>query len=303
MEVENELRELDKQCSVLYRDRDYEKCIEILRRSLTLRMKVLGDKHKDFLVNLNNLGAALGRCGYLQEAEQAFREVIAKRESSLGKEHLDTATSMMHLGVCLKNQGKFQESEQHLYRSLKISLESANGGIEHLATAEASFAFACLSIQMGRICKAVFLFKLAERGLVKALGEEHQHTRDTIWWTKRSFELMTGYGKIPVLKEIADLMGEMASADGTTNQFKVPSHAYMNIWDGAEFEGKAFWNREKKCDVCAFEYTVTTREHHCRVCIRSVCDACSSSSRVFMGAVKTSKERCCNVCANAGFCC
>ncbi len=117
----------------------------------------------------------------------------------------------MHLGVCLKNQGKFKEAEQLLYDSLKITLDSPNGGIEHLATAEASFAFAVLSVQMGRICKGVFLFKLAERGLVKALGEQHQHTRDTMWRTKRSFELMIDYGKIPVLKEMSDMMNEMAS--------------------------------------------------------------------------------------------
>ena len=300
MEVESELRELDAQCSLLYRGADYEKCVEILRRSLKLRMGILGSEHKDFLVNLNNLGAALGRCGYLGEAEQAFREVIAKREKSFGKEHLDTATSIMHLGVCLKNQGKFKEAEQLLYDSLKITLESPNGGIEHLATAEASFAFAVLSVQMGRICKGVFLFKLAERGLVKALGEQHQHTRDTMWWTKRSFELMTDYGKIPVLKEMSDMMNEMASADGTTNQFKAPSHALLNKWDdGAEFDGRSLWTKEKKCDVCSFVYTVTMREHHCRACCRSVCDACSSSSRVYM---KGSKERCCNVCAHSGFC-
>ncbi len=300
MKHEQELRNLDTQCALLYRDADYEKCVEVARSSYKLRSSLLGVDHRDSILNLANLGASLGRAGYLKEAEQAFREVLENRYKHGGQaNYLEMTTAMMHLGVCLKNQGKFVESEQLLHDSLMKSLEGPNGGIDSLATAEASFASAVLAIQMGRICKAHFLFYIAEIGLKRSLGVEHQHTIDTGWWTKRSFELMTDEGKIPVLKEMSDLMDQIATIKGN-EALRRSQMELVNTWDGAEFDSKAAWKSESNCDVCGFAYTLTERQHHCRLCAQSVCDACSLSS-VFMGAVKPSKVRACNVCANSGF--
>ena len=69
---EKELRNLDTQCALLYRDADYENCVEVARSSYKLRASLLGVDHRDSILNLANLGASLGRAGYLKEAEQAF---------------------------------------------------------------------------------------------------------------------------------------------------------------------------------------------------------------------------------------
>ena len=297
---EKELRDLDVKSSLLYRDTDYEKCVEVLRVSYKLRVSLLGSAHNDSVLNLANLGASLGRAGYLKEAEEAFREVLAHRKDKEKEaNYLNMATAMMHLGVCLKNQGKFVEAHELLQDSLMNSFRGYNGGIHKLATAEASFAFAVLAVQMGRICKAYILFTLAERCLIKVLGEDHLHTRDTIWWTKRSFELMTDEGKHPVLDEVTGLIQQISAAE-EIQPFNRNQIDLMNTFDGIEFDSRTAWKSEPDCDVCGFMYQLTEREHHCRPCARSVCHACSVAL-VFMGSNKPKKERCCNLCAHAGF--
>ena len=321
--LENELRALDNSCSILYRDGDYEKCVEVLRESLKLRRGALDPNNKDVLLNLNNLAAALGRAGYLVEAEEAFREVLSKRRAAFGDSHVETATTMMHLGVVLKNRGNFEESEQILHDSLCICIGLL--GAYHLASAEAAYAYAVLSTQSSRVSKSHFLFKLAEAGLKSSLGDDHPHTRECSWLRARTLQLATNYGNDPNQLQQQPQLTE----DNLARIAKIlPSRDTMNTWESASSSSSSsssssFWRKEMACEVCSCEFTLTFREHHCRTCCRAVCDSCSNSTAFFRGvasgssssssnssssskggggsAPKPKRERCCNVCAAAGF--
>ncbi|ETV86664.1 AGC/AKT protein kinase [Aphanomyces astaci] len=55
---------------------------------------------------------------------------------------------------------------------------------------------------------------------------------------------------------------------------------------------------EKHCNLCLFHFTFLDRRHHCRMCHRAVCNACSRD-RLFMPGASTA-QRACTDCASDG---
>lgn len=53
---------------------------------------------------------------------------------------------------------------------------------------------------------------------------------------------------------------------------------------------------EKHCNLCLFQFTLFDRRHHCRMCHRAVCNACSRD-RLFLPRSSTA-QRVCSACAN-----
>ncbi len=82
-----DISKLDMEASRHYRAGEYEEAIELLRKVYQYRVGILGADHEDCLLNLNNLGAALGRIGLLKEAEDAFRDSLRGRKKLKGLDH------------------------------------------------------------------------------------------------------------------------------------------------------------------------------------------------------------------------
>ncbi|KAL3668953.1 hypothetical protein V7S43_006241 [Phytophthora oleae] len=57
-------------------------------------------------------------------------------------------------------------------------------------------------------------------------------------------------------------------------------------------------NSEKHCNLCLFHFTLFDRRHHCRMCHRAVCNACSRD-RLFLPGSSTA-QRVCTECATEG---
>ncbi|GLD95185.1 hypothetical protein PINS_up003827 [Pythium insidiosum] len=55
---------------------------------------------------------------------------------------------------------------------------------------------------------------------------------------------------------------------------------------------------EKHCNLCLFHFTLFDRRHHCRMCHRAVCNACSRD-RLFLPGSSTA-QRVCSECASEG---
>jgi hypothetical protein len=55
---------------------------------------------------------------------------------------------------------------------------------------------------------------------------------------------------------------------------------------------------EKHCNLCLFHFTFLDRRHHCRMCYRAVCNACSRD-RLFLPGWSTA-QRVCTECASDG---
>jgi tetratricopeptide (TPR) repeat protein len=258
---------LDNLASAQYRNGKYAEAEDLLRKAYVKRKAVLSETHVDTLLNLNNLAASLGRLGRLKEAEECFRGALEGRESLKGKTHADTLTTVNHLGVLLKQQGQLDEAEKLLARALEGF--TAVLGAEHVCTAEAAYNYAVLCVQKGRRHKAVGMFASAHTGLKKSLGAEHQHTLDALHW-------------------------EIKCRDS------VPPDA-LESQEGNVFQSKDSWKKSPLCEVCQVAFTLMRREHHCRVCSRSVCNDCSLGKSLVLEFDAKTFVRICSICEQQGF--
>jgi len=78
---------------------------------LQLRETVLGKKHPDTLMSMNNLASSLYKQGKHVKAEAQYRHTLQLRETVLGKKHPDTLKSMNNLATLLSKQGKYKKAK------------------------------------------------------------------------------------------------------------------------------------------------------------------------------------------------
>ena len=330
LSLNHDIAELDQQASKMYRAGDYASAVDVLRRAYQMRAKILGAQHVDTLMNLNNLAAGLGRFGLLEEAEQAFRDTLVGRMKVRGKKHGDTFTTMNHLGVLLKQRGQFEEAEALLYTALEgfCSLH----GIDHICTAEVAFSFGVLAVQQGKRNKAAYMFSVAGVGLAGTLGGSHQHTQDAVAWEALCRETHAE-AREAQQQQTADMSssnvligasqsikggGRGAASQGQPGIIPPASDPLPTVFEVEEMDyvegvyaAKKDWKKRKECMICSTRYTMTRREHHCRVCSGSVCSDCSEAETFVMEFTMTSpvpganklptKQRCCSNCEAQGF--
>jgi len=157
------LADLDNNLGVAARiDHDYDRALELHRRSHERRVEVLGEDHPDIGRSLLNIGTALaGSRKHNAEAEDYLRRALASLEQSLGPHHPTVATALTNLGNCLARQGRLAESLPLQQRALEI-LEGALGP-DHVATVGVLFNLAKVTQDTGRHAEAAALFR---RGLM-----------------------------------------------------------------------------------------------------------------------------------------
>ena len=83
----------------------------MLRESLAMRRKVLGNDNPAVAISVNELGLLRRDQGRLAEAETLQREALALRRKLLRNDDTSLAASAENLAVVLCDQGKFAEAE------------------------------------------------------------------------------------------------------------------------------------------------------------------------------------------------
>jgi len=326
VDINVEIARLDQDASRFYRKGEYSNSVEVLRHSYNLRSSFLGKTHVDSLTNLNNLAAALGRAGFKNEAEKAFRDALIGRMNTKGKENKDTYTTMSHLGVVLKQLGQFEEAEALLYTSLEGFHKLY--GVDHICTSEVAFSYGVLSVQQGKRNKAAYCFSVAVIGLSCALGTAHQHTQDAISWMEKCRDTYNAGSSNDINSGNINNNSKNNKSKAATNQivriddegnkiitstskvYNIPSpHAPLpSVFDMEEmdytegiYKSKSDWKKLKNCTICTIKYTMTRREHHCRVCSSSICDDCSQCQTYVLEFSAEKKQRMCSNCEAQGF--
>lgn len=318
LEINERIAALDQQAVAHYSRGHFGKCVEVLRVAYQLRKGILGKEHVDTLLNLNNLAAALGRHGMLQEAEEAFRDALLGRIKVKGAGDAECLTTMNHLGIALKQLGQFEESDTLLYTALSGFFSQR--GVKHICTAEVAFPFGVLAVQQGRRNKAAYLFGLAALGLTASLGAAHQHTRDAEIWKERCEHTYKAV-HVPVSAPSSSFSfssspNKFSKSPGKESAFtmvqpiNIPSpHApllspfELEDLDYTEqcYVSKKHWKHRSSCVVCSISYSLTRREHHCRVCGGSACDDCTQATTYMLEFGLKTKVRMCSVCEAQGF--
>lgn len=264
-EQQQDLSKLESLAAALYRSEKFNESIDVLRKCLMIREKLLGTNHVDTLTTANNLASSLGRIRKFEEAEELLRKTLSGRETLLGLEHVDTLTTVNHIGVVLKQRGKLIESEPYFGRALDGFTKLF--GVNNYFTGEAAYNYGVLSVQLGRKRRAGELFAIAHKALSESLGSEHQHALDALFWE---------------VKCVSDSSVVNNATDGQQN---------ANIQ----------WKQSSSCEVCHLSYNLLRRQHHCRTCLRSVCHECSLGKTIVLPFDAVNPVRYCNICEQQGF--
>jgi tetratricopeptide (TPR) repeat protein len=91
---------------LMYRDQgDYVQSEQLLRESLAMLHRLLGDKHKDIAQALNNLALVQQRRGDLNGAEATFRQALVMQREMLGEVHPDVANTLNNLAFVIDEKG------------------------------------------------------------------------------------------------------------------------------------------------------------------------------------------------------
>lgn len=280
--VKYDLDKLSGLASNLYNQGKYIEAEDILRKCLAMKEEVSGTTNVDTLSIMNNLAATLGRLCKLAEAEELFLKTLRLRQEALGYNHVDTLTTVNHIGVVLKQQNKLEESESYFARALQ-GLKTVYG-IGNYLVAECAYNYAIVCVQMGNRDKAHSLFALSYKGLCITLGADHLHTLDALQWEIKC--------KSATSTALHNSVSTAVSSDYESGN---------RIGDDTVYISKNDWKHSTSCQSCSRSFSVLNREHHCRVCSRSVCNDCSSWKTVVYEFHPALPSRCCNRCKQQGF--
>eukprot|EP01083_Nonionella_stella_P090241 252116_1 len=95
------------------------------------------------------------------------------------------------------------------------------------------------------------------------------------------------------------LIASMFGMKGDNDEKKVNSGGVGQIVRNLRRSGKKFWMSDKNCescDECGTAFNIFYRRHHCRICGRIFCDACSANYIGGEGYGIKGKMRACNYC-------
>jgi|HubBroStandDraft_1064217.scaffolds.fasta_scaffold00064_16 tetratricopeptide (TPR) repeat protein len=106
---------------LMYRDLgNYNGSERLLRESLAMERRLLGDKHPELALALNNLGLVERRNGDLAGAAGTFRQALAMQRELLGNVHPDVANTLNNLAFVLSDRGDLRGALSAEGESLEI---------------------------------------------------------------------------------------------------------------------------------------------------------------------------------------
>lgn len=115
--VQGDLAEADRletSASARFANRDYKSAIELLKKSLAIREKALGEDHLEVASTLHNLANVYQKAGKPDDAEPLYIRVISIRDRKLGESHDDTVRALIDY-ACLKKPGKTNEPQRSVF--------------------------------------------------------------------------------------------------------------------------------------------------------------------------------------------
>ena len=100
---------------------DYAAAKPLFEQALAIHKAVLGERHPDTALSLNNLALLLEAQGDYAAAKPLYEQALAINKAVYGERHPDTATSLNNLATLLWAQGDVDGAEIRLKQALEIT--------------------------------------------------------------------------------------------------------------------------------------------------------------------------------------
>ncbi|XP_044175300.1 uncharacterized protein LOC122958449, partial [Acropora millepora] len=112
----------------------FEEAKRHFKRSLALKLQLLGSEHPDVASAYNNLATVLSDQGDLKQAKEYHERALAIRQQTLGPQHPDVASSFNNLATVLRRQGDLKQAKENHERALAIKQQTLGPQHPDLAT-------------------------------------------------------------------------------------------------------------------------------------------------------------------------
>lgn len=274
-EHETTLNTMDQLIEVLRAQEKYEDAVGILEVALETREKILGRDAAITMNNRFNYSLLLIKLRRLEEAEKSLKILHDSRAKLFGSTHPQTITVLNLLGQLYEDTERYVEADAAHLKCLKAR-EKALGG-DHKDTLTSVFNLANTAHKLNKPGRAAFNYYRAYRGFLSIHGEEHPKT-------------MFVYNKAK------SCLAE-SNKQPPTNQEDAKLHLQNNIFGPGKID--RVFEHAKQCEQCDAPFTLVNREHHCRLCYKAVCHACSPT-KVHVPLLHAKQHvRVCSVCKTA----
>ena len=202
----------------------------------------------------------------------------------------------------MKQLFRLSESEEFLYRAYRGFEQTL--GSKHVRTAEGAYNLGVLHVQQGNRKKAHEFFKIAHAGLASSLGADHPHTNDAMHWEIKCNLSSKVYDNLRPSSSRSRDSESSVEREGRMSQplQEDEESSSKKVVDLEHYISRDDWTASTYCTLCFTTYHLFNREHHCRVCSRSVCIECWGNKKsLVLEFSDTIPSKICNTCAQQGF--
>ncbi|HEV3257270.1 MAG TPA: tetratricopeptide repeat protein [Gemmataceae bacterium] len=162
---------LNEQQISLYQQGKPAEAINSARRAVEIRGKVLGEKHPDFAVSVNNLAFLYKDMGDYARAEPLYQKALEIAKQALGERHPLYATNLNNLALLYSDLGDYARAEPLLQKALAVRGQAL--GEKHPDYAASLNNLAGLYASMADYARAEPLYQRAIEINKLALGDKH----------------------------------------------------------------------------------------------------------------------------------
>jgi tetratricopeptide (TPR) repeat protein len=170
-----ELAETDNnQVVQYYQQGQFQQAQALAEKAFKIRKNILGEKHPDTLVSLNNLAGIYSELGRFSEALPLTEKAYSLSKEMLGEKHPDTLVHLNNLAGIYQKLGRFSEALALSEKAYSLSKEV---GEKNPYTTVASLNNLGMVYQtLGRLDDALHLSEQAYLFSQEVLGEKHPDT-------------------------------------------------------------------------------------------------------------------------------
>lgn len=162
----------------IYRSRgEYEKALNLEKRVLDIRVRLLGNRHPETARALDNIGATYSCLGRNEEALEVKQQALAIRREVLGEKHPYTASSLSNVGGIYVELGRFHEALPFVRQALQIRRKVF--GERHIQTARSLVSLGGVFIGVGQREDGLRLLEQGHALQAEMLGARHAITTET----------------------------------------------------------------------------------------------------------------------------
>jgi len=275
-EHESTLNTMDSLVDVLRAQEKYEDAEGIILVTLETREKILGANHFSTVSNRYNLACLEMKLGKWARAEVTLKALLAAREKVNGPTHPQTTVVLDMMGQVYEEQSRFKDAEIIYQRC--VQAREKGMGPDHKDTLHSVFNLANVCSKQQMPGRAAYNYYRAYRGFLVLHGEDHPKTAFVF---NKSRSCLEEANRItPASPDEAKL------------------HLQNNIFGPGKIVERVF-EHAKECQLCCAKFTVVSREHHCRLCYKAVCQTCSPTKQLVPILNAKQNVRLCTVCTEA----